>query len=88
MTSECEFPYGERSLKARLPEEYKLTIFKSHYTGGLVNPAEAIVNCLRSPIGSPPLCDCLKPDNTFLCLVSGSVGLAELLDENKCNFNL
>lgn len=70
MTNECEFPYGERSLHARPPDGHKWTILKSHYARGLQNPEEAITNSLRTPIGTLPLRQCLRPENKVVIIVT------------------
>ncbi len=65
----CQFPFGDTFLTARLPSG-RITVLESKYVEGLKNPAEAIANSLRSPIGSPPLKECLKPGDNVVVLVT------------------
>lgn len=69
-TEEIEFPYGGSSIKARIPTKNIICILSSRYVKGLENEREAITNSLRSPIGCPPLRDCVSKNDKVVVLVT------------------
>ena len=70
MSTEIEFPYGDSSIKARIPTKNISFILSSKYVKGLENEREAISNSLRSPIGCPPLQDCVTKNDKVVVLVT------------------
>ena len=70
MSTEIEFPYGDSSIKARIPTKNISFILSSKYVKGLENEREAITNSLRSPIGCPPLRDCVTKNDKVVVLVT------------------
>jgi lactate racemase len=70
MVNECELPYGERSLKVRLPEGPGITVLKSRHVRGLANPAGAITGSLRSPVAGPSLCSRLHSQDKVVVLAT------------------
>jgi len=70
MSTEIEFPYGDSSIKARIPTKNISFILSSKYVKGLENEREAITNSLRSPIGCPPLRDRVTKNDKVVVLVT------------------
>jgi lactate racemase len=70
MMKECQLPYGNSALTARLPEGIKITELKSRDVRGLKNPAAAITRSLRSPIASPPLRNRLHSKDKVVVIVT------------------
>ncbi len=55
--------YGKEGLEVDLPDE-GVSVIKPHYIPGLADEQAAIRESLRSPIGSPPLSELVKPHHT------------------------
>ncbi|MDH5781654.1 MAG: nickel-dependent lactate racemase [Dehalococcoidia bacterium] len=70
MSTEIEFPYGDSSIKARIPTKNISFLLSSKYVKGLENEREAITNSLRSPIGCPPLRDRVTKNDKVVVLVT------------------
>ena len=70
MAAEFRFPYGDSVLKANLAAGNIAAILKSHHARGIKNQAEAIVNSLRFPFGSPPLTECLHQSDRVVVIVT------------------
>ncbi|MFQ6122606.1 MAG: nickel-dependent lactate racemase [Dehalococcoidales bacterium] len=68
--TEIELPYGESFLKARIPTRNLAFILSTKHVKGLENEREAITNSLRSPIGAPPLRDCVNRNDKVVVLVT------------------
>jgi nickel-dependent lactate racemase len=70
MKTEFEFPYGKSVLKARLPQKNIAVVLKSQYVRGLEDPAAAILDDLREPIGMPPLVECVRRGDKVVIIVT------------------
>jgi lactate racemase len=55
--------YGKEGLDVEFPDE-RVSVIEPHYIPGLSDEQAAMRDALRSPIGSPPLADLVKPHNT------------------------
>ena len=53
--------YGKTGLSLDLPDDWDVTVVEPAYQPGVPDPAEALTQALRSPIGSPPLREVVKP---------------------------
>ncbi|MGQ9718161.1 MAG: lactate racemase domain-containing protein [Anaerolineae bacterium] len=60
---------GRRGLTATLPDE-GVTVIESRYVSGLPDEAAAIRQALRSPIGSLPLVELVRPTDTVAVVFS------------------
>jgi nickel-dependent lactate racemase len=61
--------YGKEGLWAELPDD-NVTVVEPRFVPGLPNEIEAIRSTLRKPIGTPPLQDLVKPDDTVAIVFS------------------
>lgn len=68
--TEIELPYGSSVLKATIPTQNITCILNTHDAKGLKNEAEAITLSLRSPIGCPPLLDCVHKNDRVVVIVT------------------
>jgi len=55
--------YGKTGLEISLPDDAEITVVEPKYIDGLPDPAGAIREALRQPIGSPPLRELAKPSD-------------------------
>ncbi|MCL4395525.1 MAG: nickel-dependent lactate racemase [Chloroflexi bacterium] len=53
--------YGKTGLEFELPDDLNASVVESNYVAGPAEPARAIADALRSPIGSRPLHDRVRP---------------------------
>ena len=53
--------YGKTGLSLDLPDDWDVRVVEPTYPPDLPDPAGALTHALRSPIGSPPLCEVVKP---------------------------
>ncbi len=65
-----KLPYGESFLKTKIPTKNLVSILSMKSIKGLVNEREAIINCLRSPIGGSSLHDCVSKNDKVVVLVT------------------
>ena len=61
--------YGRTGLEVDLPDE-NTTVVEPQYAEGLVDEVAALRAALRRPIGSPPLRELVKPDDTVVIVFS------------------
>ncbi len=61
--------YGHDGLDVELPDG-KTTVVESQFVPGLADEAAAILEALRNPIGTPPLRELVKPDDTVAIVFS------------------
>jgi nickel-dependent lactate racemase len=61
--------YGKEGLWVELPDD-NVTMVEPRFVPGLPDEAEAIRNALREPIGTPPLRDLVKRDDTVAIVFS------------------
>ncbi|MFB0536664.1 MAG: nickel-dependent lactate racemase [Anaerolineae bacterium] len=61
--------YGKEGLWIELPDD-NVTVMEPRFVPGLPDETEAIRNALRKPIGTPPLQDLVKPDDTVAIVFS------------------
>src|SRR5262245_39431537 len=55
--------YGRDGLTVELPDR-NVTVVEPRYVAGLADEPAALRQALRHPIGSPPLVDALRPDDS------------------------
>jgi lactate racemase len=53
--------YGKTGLSLDLPDDWDMSVVEPAYQPGLLDPVAALTQALRSPIGSPPLREVVKP---------------------------
>jgi nickel-dependent lactate racemase len=61
--------YGKKGLWVALPDD-NVTVVEPRFVPGLPDETEAIRSALREPIGTPPLRDLVKPDDTVAIVFS------------------
>lgn len=61
--------YGRHGLTVTLPDD-GVTVIEPRYVPGLPDEAAAIRQALRSPIGSPPLVELVRPTDTVAVVFS------------------
>jgi nickel-dependent lactate racemase len=61
--------YGKEGLWVALPDD-NVTVVEPRFVPGLPDETEAIRSALREPIGTPPLRDLVKPDDTVAIVFS------------------
>lgn len=62
--------YGREGLWIDLPDDAPVTVIEPQFVPGLPDEKEAIVEALRSPLGTPPLRDLVQPDDTVAVVFS------------------
>ena len=60
-----DLAYGRTGLKVNLPDD-RTTVIEPAYIPGLPDQAGALLNAIRNPIGTPPLRQMVRPDQTEL----------------------
>jgi nickel-dependent lactate racemase len=61
-------PYGRQGLEVELPEQARVLL--PERAPALAEPAEAVRQALRQPIGSPPLAELVRPTDTVAIVFS------------------
>ena len=61
-------PYSKSELEFEIPAAMRATVVESQNANPLLNLSQAIVDALRNPIGSPPLCEMAHPGDR-VCIV-------------------
>lgn len=56
--------YGKTGLGVMLPDDADITVVEPRFVAGIADQLEAVRAAIRSPIGSPPLRELVKPGNT------------------------
>jgi nickel-dependent lactate racemase len=76
MYAEFDLPYGQASLKVRVPERNLAFVLESREREGLADERLVVTQALRNPIGARPLAEAVRPrdrvvviatDNTRAC---------------------
>lgn len=62
--------YGKRGLRVNLPDTVPVTVIEPRFVPGLPDEEAALREALRSPIGSPPLADLVRPTDTVAIVFS------------------
>ena len=70
MDTEIELPYGDSSLKTRIPAKNLAFTLNTKDVKGLANERKAITNSLRAPIECPALRDCVKKSDKVVVVVT------------------
>jgi nickel-dependent lactate racemase len=65
-----DLPYGTSTLKASVPAKNIVAILHSKDTKGIPDEIAAVTQSLRSPIGSPPLSDCIASKDKVVIIVT------------------
>ncbi|MBN1177692.1 MAG: nickel-dependent lactate racemase [Anaerolineae bacterium] len=65
---ELELAYGRQGLRVELPDE--VTVIEPRFVAGLEDERGAIVEALRAPIGTAPLGEMVRPDDTVAIVFS------------------
>lgn len=70
MVKRVRLAYGKEGLWIELPDGPDIEVVEPRFVPGLPDEREAILRALREPIGSPPLKELVKPDDTVAILFS------------------
>ena len=62
--------YGREGLSVELPQDAPVTIIEPRFVPGLPDEQAALVTALRSPVGTPPLRELVRPDDTVAVVFS------------------
>jgi len=65
-----KFPYENSFIEARIPTRNITSILHAKNVDGLKDEGQAITDSLRSPIGRPPLLDCIGKDDKVVVIVT------------------
>jgi len=65
-----QMAYGRTGLEFELPDDAPITILSPEPVPGLADEQAAIVEALRAPIGTPPLQDLVRPEDTLAVVFS------------------
>jgi len=57
---QVKLAYGKQGLWIDLPEAWDVTVIEPRYVAGLADPAQALSNALRAPLGVSPLAEWVK----------------------------
>ena len=69
-TTRLQLAYGREGLWIELPEDAPVTVIEPQFVPGLADEQAAITAALRSPVGTSPLCDLVRPDDTVAVVFS------------------
>ncbi len=70
MLKKVKLPYGSSFIEAEIPTENIAYTLGTRDVAGLRDEAKAITDSLRSPIGRPPLLDCISEDDKVVVIVT------------------
>ena len=70
MVKRVRLAYGEEGLWIELPDGLDIEVVEPRFVPGLPDEREAILRALREPIGSPPLKELVRPDDTVVIVFS------------------
>ena len=70
MVTECQLPYGHSCLMAQVPSDKLSCILRRNPSKPLPDYRKALVEALRSPLGCPPLRDCVSRDDKVMVIVT------------------
>jgi nickel-dependent lactate racemase len=62
--------YGREGLWIELPDDAPVTVIEPRFVPGLPDEQAALVAALRAPVGSPPLRELVRPDDTVAVVFS------------------
>jgi lactate racemase len=62
--------YGKTGLPLDLPDDWNVTVIEPAYIPAIPDPVNSITKALRSPDGSPPLCELVGPDDRVAIIFS------------------
>lgn len=65
-----ELAYGRGRLDVELPDDAAVTVIEPQFVPGLPDERAAIIESLRSPIGTPPLRELVSPEDTVAVIFS------------------
>jgi len=65
-----QLAYGREGLWIELPDGLHIEVVEPRFVPGLPDEREAILRALRDPIGSPPLKELVRPDDTVAIVFS------------------
>ena len=65
-----KFPYENSFIEARIPTRNIASVLHAKNVDGLEDEGQAITDSLRSPIGRPPLLDCIDKDDKVVVIVT------------------
>jgi nickel-dependent lactate racemase len=69
-TTRLQLAYGREGLWIELPEDAPVTVVEPQFASGLLDEQAAITAALRSPVGTSPLRDLVRPDDTMAVVFS------------------
>jgi len=69
-TTRLQLAYGREGLWIELPEDAPVTVIEPQFVPGLPDEQAAITAALRSPVGTSPLRDLVRPDDTVAVVFS------------------
>jgi nickel-dependent lactate racemase len=69
MAMEIDLAYGRKGLRIELPDD-GVTVIEPRFVPGLEDEGQAISDALRAPIGTPPLREMVRPDDTVAIVFS------------------
>ena len=61
---DIEIAYGKTGLRFQLPDDLDVTVVEPVFVPGLADPEHAFRMAMRSPIGAPPLTECITSGQT------------------------
>ncbi len=70
MFTEFQLPYGNSALTARIPAKNIACVMKRQHARGLADETAGLLEAIRSPIGSPPLIDCIRRNDKIVVIVT------------------
>ena len=70
MAKRVRLAYGKEGLWIELPDGLHIEVVEPRFVPGLPDEREAILRALREPIGSPPLKELVRPDDTVAIVFS------------------
>ena len=65
-----QLAYGKTGLELNLPDETNTTVIETRFVAALPDPEQALRKALQSPIGTMPLRDLARPDQTVAIIFS------------------
>jgi nickel-dependent lactate racemase len=65
-----QLAYGKAGLEMYLPDDADTTVIETRFVESLPDPVQALRDALRNPIGTPPLRDLVRPDQTVAIIFS------------------
>jgi nickel-dependent lactate racemase len=69
MEREIQLPYGDDTLKLRVPEANLAGVYAPQPVAACTDPAAEILRALNHPLDTPPLSDIVQPNEKVVILV-------------------